>query len=103
MKNKYQRLSKEEQKECRTMYYNTLKGKEMHLRLIRLNIVGSLGFILSIYILFNGYITHEIHWSDYFIAIPLFLASITFIFGAYYVRKKVLNQFALKIPRFRNK
>lgn len=103
MKNKYQRLSKEDKKECRDMYYTTLKGKDMHLRLIRLSIIGVLGLIISIYMIFNSYFTHEIHWSDYFIAIPLFIASIIFLVGAYCIRGKVLNQFALKIPRFRNK
>ena len=95
MKNKYQRLSKNDKLECRNMYYSTPKGKEMHLRLIRLNIIGICGLLISIYIIGNG--------SDYFIAVPLFLASIIFLVGAYFIRGKVLNQFALKIPRFKNK
>jgi hypothetical protein len=103
MKNKYQRLSKEDKKECQKMYYGTLKGKEMHLRLIRLNIIGICSFLISLYIVVNGMITHQINWSDYLIATPLFIASIVFIIGSYYIRKKVLNQFALKIPRFKNK
>ncbi|MCI8575081.1 MAG: hypothetical protein HFI09_01285 [Bacilli bacterium] len=103
MKNKYQRLSKEDKMECRSMYYHTLKGKEMHLRLIRLNIIGLCGLLISAYIIINGIISNQIGWSDYLIAIPLFLASIIFVVGAYCIRGKVLNQFALKIPRFKNK
>ncbi len=103
MKNKYQRLSKNEKMECRNMYYATLKGKEMRLRLIRLNITGTLGLLIAIYMIVNGNYTKEIQWYDYCIAISLFLASFTFLIGAYIIRGKVLNQFAIKIPRFRNK
>ncbi|MCI8466930.1 MAG: hypothetical protein HFI08_01875 [Bacilli bacterium] len=103
MKNKYQRLSKNDKLECRNMYYSTPKGKEMHLRLIRLNIIGICGLLISIYIIGNGIIKNILNWSDYFIAVPLFLASIIFLVGAYFIRGKVLNQFALKIPRFKNK
>lgn len=103
MKNKYQRLSKEDKKECREMYFNTPKGKDMHLRLIRLNIIGIIGLLVGIYIILNGNITKEISWIDYLVSIPLLLASVVFLIGSYSIRGKVLNQFALKIPRFRNK
>ena len=103
MKNKYQRLSKNEKKECKDMYYSTLKGKEMHLRLIRLTILGILGFLLGIYLIGNGILTHQIKWYDYLISIPLLIASIIFLVGSFTIRRKVLNQFALKIPRFKNK
>lgn len=103
MKNKYQRLSKEERKECRTMYYSTPKGKEMHLRLIRLIIIGVIGILFGIYMIGNGIITNKVAWYDYAIAIPLLLASVTFLIGAFVIRQRVFNQFALKIPRFKNK
>ena len=32
MKNKYQRMSKEEKKQCQKFYYNTEKGHEMKMR-----------------------------------------------------------------------
>lgn len=103
MKNKYQRLSKEDKKECRNMYYNTPKGKDMHLRLIRLNVIGILGLLIGCYIIINGNITHDINWIDYTVSIPLLFASFIFLIGSYLIRGKVLNQFALKIPRFKNK
>lgn len=103
MKNKYQRLSKEEKKECQNMYYRTPKGKEMHLRLVRLNLIGIIGILFGIYIIGNGIINKKIAWYDYMLSVPLILASITFLIGAFLIRKKVLNQFALKIPRFKNK
>lgn len=85
------------------MYYSTLKGKEMHLRFIRLCIIGTIGILFGIYLIGNGLLTHNIKWYDYCLAIPLILASIIFLVGTYVLRKKVLNQFALKIPRFKNK
>lgn len=103
MKNKYQRLSKSEKKECRIMYYNTIKGKEMRIRLTRLMFIGILGILFGIYMIGNGIITHQIHWYDYCVAIPLLLASITFLISSFFLKKKVLNQFAIKIPRFKNK
>jgi len=103
MKNKYQRLSKEEKKECQKMYFQTKKGKEMRLRLIRLTITGVVGILFSIYILGTGISSQEIKWYDYLVAITLFASSIVFLFGALSVRGKVLNQFALQIPRFKNK
>ena len=103
MKNKYQRLSKEDKIECKAMYYRTNKGKEMRLRLLRLNIIGILGILFGIYLISHGLITKQIQWYDYGIAITLFLFSCLFLIGALLVRQKVLNQFALKIPRFKNK
>lgn len=103
MKNKYERLSKLEKKECRTMYYQTIKGRDMRLRLTRLFLIGTIGILLGIYLLGNGIVTNKIQWYDYCVAIPLCIASIIFLVGAYIIRKKVLNQFAMKIPRFKNK
>lgn len=103
MKNKYQRLSNIDKKECCTMYYSTQKGKEMHLRLIRLNILGLIGILISIYLIVQGNISHSIKWYDYLVSVPLFFASIVFLVGSFVIRKKVLNQFALKIPKFKNK
>ncbi len=103
MKNKYQRLTKEEKKECRKMYYRTIPGKAMRTRLIRLIILGILGLCYGTYLFANGIFTHSIQWYDYCMGIPLLLFSVVFIVGAIWVRLRVLNQFALKIPRFKNK
>lgn len=103
MKNKYSRLSKEEKQECQKMYYQTEKGKEMHLRLIRLTFTGMLGILVGIFMLGNGIISEKIKWYDYLVSIPLILASIVFLVGAFQIKRKVLNQFALKIPKFKNK
>lgn len=103
MKKKYDRLTKEEKKECRTMYYQTIKGKEMKIRFVRLTLIGTIGILFGIYLLGNGIIAHQIAWYDYLIIISLWLASIIFLGGVVILRKRVLNQFAIKIPRFRNK
>ena len=100
MKNKYQRLSKEDKRECCNMYYSTSKGREMRIRLTRLIIIGLIGILFGIYMIGNGILTHQIHWYDYLVAIPLLLASVTFLIGSFLIGKKVLNQFVLKIPKF---
>ena len=103
MKNKYQRLSTSEKKECRNMYYRSQSGKAMHLRLVRLMIFGLVGILFSLYEFFHGMFVEGLFWYDYLLIIPLFIASIVFIIGAICIRYRVLNQFALKIPRFKNK
>ncbi len=103
MKNKYQRLSKEEKKECQKMYYNTQKGKEMHLRFIRLTIIGIIGLLFSAYIFSTGNIDEPLKWYEYVLILLLVLSSLLFLVGTYKIKQKVLNQFALKIPRFKAK
>lgn len=96
MKNKYQRMSKEEKKECRQKYYQTKKGHEMRIRLIRLNVIGITGIIFAIFLVISGYIAEEINWATWVMAITLFVFSIIFITGSCLIKGKVLNQFAIK-------
>ncbi len=103
MKNKYERLSKHDKMECRNLYYATSKGKEMRLRLIRLTITGVIGLLFSIYLVGQGVLQQNIHWYDYLVFVPLLIASFIFLVGSFVIRKKVLNQFAIKIPKFKNK
>ena len=49
MKNKYQRMNKSQKKECQQKYYSTIKGKEMKMRFIRLNIIGTVGIFFSFF------------------------------------------------------
>ncbi|MCI8393977.1 MAG: hypothetical protein HFH86_00650 [Bacilli bacterium] len=103
MKNKYQRLTKEEKKECQKMYYSTPKGKEMHLRLIRLSWLGILGILFSVFLFGQIFLKNEHTIWNYFSAISLLIFSFIFLGGSYFIRIKVLNQFAIKIPRFKNR
>ena len=96
MKNKYQRMNVLEKKKCRESYYQTAKGKEMKSRLIRLNILGVVGILFSIFIVVSSYYEKSLNWATWCMAALLLLFSLVFLIGAYYVRGKVLNQYAIK-------
>ena len=96
MKNKYQRMSKEEKKKCKEKYFQTEKGKDMKARFIRLYICGTLGLLFSVFLIVSGYYSNELSWATWAMAIILVLFSIIFSVGATILKGKVLNQFAIK-------
>jgi len=96
MKNKYQRMSKEEKKDCKQKYYQTSKGKEMKLRFTRLNIIGTIGIVFAIGMVLTGYISNEINWATWGMAIVLTIFSCIYIIGSFVLKRKCLNNFAVK-------
>ncbi len=96
MKNKYQRMNKEEKQKCKEKYYKTEKGKEMKVRFIRLNIIGIVGIFFSIFLIINGYIENSINIWTWIWASILFICSMIFIIGSSILKGKVLNNFAVK-------
>ena len=96
MKNKYQRMNKEEKKQCKSFYYNTLKGKEMRVRLNRLVVLGVIGIAFAIFLIISGYLSNEINWATWTMAIILIIFSLIFIFGSIRLRVKCLNLYAIK-------
>ena len=96
MKNKYQRMSKEEKRVCREKYYNTPKGHEMKIRFIRLNIFGIVGICFSVFLVVSGYISKEINWATWTMAIILIIFSFIYLIGSYILKGKCLNNFAIK-------
>ena len=96
MKNKYQRMTKEEKKECRQKYYATPKGKEMKIRFIRLKIIGILGIAFSAFLVISVYISNEINCATWTMAIILAIFSVVYIAGSIILKGKCLNQFAVK-------
>ena len=96
MKNKYQRMSKEEKASVRAKYYATDKGKEMKARLTRLLVIGTIGILFSIFLIVSGYLSNKIEWYTWVMAIVLFIFSVIYLVGSIKIRGKVLNQFAVK-------
>ncbi len=96
MKNKYQRLSKEEKKECKKAYYNTLKGKEINIRLTRVNLTGIIGILFSLYLYFNSKSNNSLDVLTIVIMVILSLASIIFLIMSFRLRRKCLNEYAVK-------
>ena len=101
MKNKYQRMNKEEKKQCKEFYYNTPKGKEMRKRLNRLTIIGIIGVLFSIFLVISGYISEEIGWATWVMSAILLIFSIIFIVGAIRLRSQCLNQYAISKMKFK--
>ncbi len=94
MKTKYERMSKEEKKSLVKKYKSTPNGKVMMNRLLRVNAIGVVGIFYSIFLLVSEY--QNLTFKKSLVMIPLFLISIFFLFMSYRLRKKVLNQFAIK-------
>jgi len=91
---KYDRMTKKEKKELIIKYKKTDKGREMYKRLIRLFIIGIICLIYSIYLFISNY--NNLTWVNYLMIIPLFIAAFVFMISSIYLRRKVLNQFAIK-------
>lgn len=96
MKTRYQRLSKEEKKQCKNAYYNTNAGKMMNIRLFRLSLTGIIGILFSAFIITNNYLNNNVDWTTWVCSIPLAIASIIFIIASFILRRKNLNMFAIK-------
>ena len=94
LKTKYERMKKSEKQKLVQEYKKTKKGKEMMNRFLRLNIIGGLLIIYSIYYLVSNFL--NLKWTDYFISIPILFIGCFFIIMSYRLRKKVLNNFAIK-------
>ena len=101
LKTKYERMTREEKKEIKNRYQKTEAGTEMLKRLFRLNVVGILLILYAIYLFFSHF--NHLKWSDYVTSIPIALIGIFFLFMSYRLKKKVLNQFAIKNEKQKNK
>lgn len=96
MKNKYQRMSKEEKKQTKEKYYATEDGKIMKNRLIRLFIIGVMGIAFSGYLVYSNITKDGNSIWQYLTASVLFIFSIVYIISSFKLRVKVLNKFAIK-------
>ena len=91
MKNKYQRMSKDEKKALIKEYKNTEKGKYILGKIRNVLIYGIISYIYAVYLI----ITAENIWS-YIGAGSLLIAGCIFIVGSIKLRSKNLNQYAIK-------
>lgn len=102
MKNKYERMTKQEKMACKEKYYNTLKGKEMKVRFFRLNIIGCCGVLFSIFLIVSGALSKELNWATWMMAGLLFFFSVFYLVGSFLLKKKCLNDFAVKNMQDKN-
>ena len=91
MKNKYQRMSKEEKKKLIIEYKNTEKGKYMMQKLRNLIIIGVISYFYAIYLILSS----KNIWN-YISAGMLLAAGCIFIVASVKLKNKNLNKFAIK-------
>lgn len=95
MKNRYERLSKEEKKEARDRFKNTEDNKLLYKRLFRLQIICIIGILFGIGVMAYCIITHD-KW--YFIAEYGFMTvfCVTLIMFCKSTLDKKYNEFLIK-------
>jgi len=97
MKNKYQRMSKEEKKSLIERFKKDSFGKLQMSRLQRLTLTGSLGIIVAIAMpVLSFLVDNEIGVFTYVMSIILLVMSLVFIIGSYLIKGRDLNSFAIK-------
>lgn len=96
MKNKYQRMNKEEKTKIKEKYYSTPEGNNMKNRLTRLLITGTMGILFSAYLVYSNYTQDGNNIWQYIMSGILLIASLVFIIGSFKIKGKVLNKYAIK-------
>lgn len=94
LKTKYERMKSYEKKKLRELYKKTVAGKEMMKRLLRLTCIGVALLLYSVFFFVKDFA--HLNWMNYCVSIPVFCIGLFFIIMAYHLRKKVLNNFAIK-------
>ena len=95
MKNKYQRMNKEEKKELKKAFYQTAKGKELKMRYIRLIIIGLIGIAFSIFMIVDGSLKNGLVWHEWLVIAVLSIFSLVFIFSPLKLQADTLNWYAV--------
>ena len=95
MKNKYQRMSKEEKKELQNKFKQSAYGQNLLFRLKRLLIIGIVGICFSLLEFGVAFFNKKDIW-DLISGSILFIISLIFIIGSIRTKSKKLNEFALK-------
>lgn len=96
MKNKYQRMNKEEKKKCREKFYQTDKGRELKKRFTRLTILGIIGICFAVFLVISGYISEEISWATWTLAGILLFFSLVYFISPFVLKAKCFNDYAVK-------
>ena len=95
MKNKYQRMSKEEKKNLQQNFAKDANNKELLIRLKRVVVTGSLGTIIGVILLIMA-IVQKNNIFDYIYASVITVISVIFVIASFKIKGKVLNEYAIK-------
>lgn len=91
LKNKYQRMTKDQRSALKIEYKNTQKGKYILSKLRNVFIIGIVSYIYSIYL----FITSKNIW-DYIMAGILLVFGCIFVITSAKLKVKNLNEFAIR-------
>lgn len=95
IKNKYQRLNKDEKRLAREKYYQTKVGAANKTRFIRLLICGLLCIIYSIVLVVDTIIEQKTYWY-YILAGTMFIFGLVFLIGRAKLIVRNVNNYLLK-------
>ncbi len=95
MKNKFQRMTKEEQKNALTKYYATKTGKENKNRFLRLLIFGYLCLLYAVAVTGDTIINHHSIWN-YVLAGVMFIFGLFFLFARHKILVTKVNEYVIK-------
>ncbi len=96
MKKYYNTLTKEKKNKIKEIYKKDYKNTELQIRLIRLIIFASMGYITSIVLLIDAFLNKNSKVLNITIATILIIVSTIFLIGRFLIKQKVLNKIALK-------
>ena len=94
LKNKYQRMNRQEKKELYKDYIKTKDGKSYFNRLHRILYMGLILFLYTIYLVIDTILNNNSLLYSIFIGLVL-LASLIFICSYYRLKITTLNNYAL--------
>ncbi len=97
MKNRYQRMDKEEKLKIRNKFKTSERGLALMPRLNRLIIIGLLGFATIGFLMYLEFFKEHSIWNYIWSGLLLIFSSV-FIIGSLSLRGKEYNKQALKEP-----
>ncbi len=87
-------MSKKDKRKLLEKYKSTKVGKAQINRLNRLNIIGVLCIIYAIFIILTD--LNKLNIGDIILIISMIIAGLIFLISSYVLRRKSLNNFAIK-------
>ena len=94
IKNKYQRMNKDQRNAIKNAYFATKDGQNNKIRLLRIIIIGIFCEIYSLYLAIETYIKHNNILLLVYSAL-IFISGLVLIIGYFKVKCKILNKFAI--------
>ncbi len=89
----YHILTKDEKKKLKEKYRISKRGAEMLPRLNRLIIEGLFLIVFPIALLIVGFVTKEMYWWMWTLAVVCFVSAIVFLVGQFIIRNNEYNNF----------